>query len=274
MNELLILFTDYTREPPRPRPVYVYTYEKTDFMGTRTVFKGRTATGMPVVAYNVKPEMKLSRMGVYEREPWYTAEYVHFPQGEFPQRPDGDGEETVGSWLSTPWEIYHAADVFLKSKADKPTLAEVREYVQLRTNPGVREQAIEPLVVAAHHGLTFKTTLTMFGYPDSDKSLSVIHFIPKLGSARSEPDPAREPEPVKPPSEWWWDVLDVSRVELPDDMEAAKRVVMRNFREKAKVAHPDKGGSQKEFVRLLEAREKAMSYVSTLSVGDGFRLVL
>lgn len=67
---------------------------------------------------------------------------------------------------------------------------------------------------------------------------------------------ALPPPPGSKPRRQWWEVLGVVQT-------AGKDAVERAFREKAKAAHPDAGGSTEAMAELNRARQDALQVVST-----------
>lgn len=242
MKEITVIYLDFD-DGGIPRVVVGHFYTWKMKCGYRVSV--RTDTGIPVVLENVRQQS--------------TDNNVYFATGV--HRVDGSPVSKMrvkNTQLESPRQIYTATRNYM-SRHQGVSLDKVREHIRFELRKGVRHVAAEPLIVAAYYNLPFAEALKIFGYNLPDGSLSGIVFIPRI--SENEPEPEPEPEKEESPA-WFFDVLGIEG--FPESKQDAVDAVKHAFREKARVLHPDVGGSTEGFRELQAAREAAITQINAV----------
>ena len=242
MQEVTVIYLDFDDgEIPRVVVGHFYTWKMECGYRVRV----RTETGIPVVLENVRRRS--------------TDDNVYFATGA--RRVDGSPVSKMrvkNTRLESPRQIYTATRNYM-SRNTGVSLDKVREHSRFELRKGVRHVAAEPLIVAAYYNLPFAETLEVFGYNRPDGSLSGIVFIPRISKSEPEPEPEPEEEESKA---WFFGVLGIEG--FPESKQDAVDAVKHAFREKARVLHPDVGGSAEGFRELQAAREAAITQINAV----------
>jgi hypothetical protein len=154
---------------------------------------------------------------------------------------------------------FHALMLFARITTDHDQFFSHR---RLEKESGLTRGALRPILRELAESGAIQRSL--FGrYRPRPGFVELLRQDPHLAFLRAkEPKAASAPEPANPPRDsrpglpWFAQALNLGQWPVP------RKAVVAAFRARAKEAHPDCGGSAREFVRIQEAKECALESIA------------